>query len=254
MGKILIPMPTGLMAAYPPVFHNLIPGTVKMVFQRAGPGQQRCGRSKNLKRGSRLISVIDALIPPHLIQCVLFLFFCHQRNIFSRIQGKRIIQVKFRHIDTGIDFSVLRIHNQYRDVVRLFCFHDLQRFLLRVGLNVIIQADHKIIAGHRLHPLLFGVLDLDASGVRQCQDRSRNSFQILVIHDLQADDSLIVAPRKSQYLGSQFVIRIITLKIFVHLHPGIVISPDSIPHLFVHIGLNPLNRTYFFHPAAHCFL
>lgn len=148
-------------------FHNLIPGTVKMVFQRAGPGQQRCGRSKNLKRGSRLISVIDALIPPHLVQCVLFLFFCHQRIIYSRIQSKRIIQVKFRHIDTGIDFSVLRIHNQYRDVVRLFCFHDLQRFLLRVGLNVIIQADHKIIAGHRLHPLLFGVLDLDASGVRQ---------------------------------------------------------------------------------------
>ena len=253
MGKILIPMPADLMAPDPPVFHNLIPGTVKVVFQRAGPGQQRCGRSKNLKRGSRLISVIDALIPPHLVQCVLFLFFCHQRSIFSRIQNKRIIQVKFRHIYAGIDFSILRVHNQYRNIVRLLCFHDLQRLLLRIGLNIIVQADYQIVAGHRLHPLLFGILDLDASGVRQSQDRPRDSLQILVIHDLQSDDSLIVAACESQNLGGQFTIGIVAFEIFIHFYACIMIGTDSIPHFLIHVGLDPFYRTYLLHPVSHRF-
>ena len=105
-------MSTCFMTADPPVFHDLITWTVILVCQLGCTRQQGRRRSKYFESGSRLIGIIDALISPHLVQGILLLLICHGRSIHSRIQCKRIIQVKFRHIGTGIDFSILGVQYQ----------------------------------------------------------------------------------------------------------------------------------------------
>ena len=124
MCKILPPMSSDFMAADPPVLHDLKARTGKLVIYRCCFGHKSRRRCEYLKCRSRFISVIDTLISPHLIQRILFLLLGHALGTYTRIQSKRIVQIKFRHIDAGIDLSVLRVHNKNGYIVRLLCLHD----------------------------------------------------------------------------------------------------------------------------------
>ena len=96
----------------PPVFYQLIARTVKRIIDRNNTCRKPCRHRDDLKCGTRFICIVQTGIPPHLIEQILFFFFTHSISTDICIQCKRLVQVKFRHIDTGINFSVLRIHKQ----------------------------------------------------------------------------------------------------------------------------------------------
>ena len=254
MGKILIPMPTGLMAADPPVFHNLIPGTVKGILQGDRPFLQPRRRGDDLKGRTGLIGVIDAAVAPHLIQKFLLLGLCPALSLrfflcffcFLR-QGEGIIQIKFWGVGHPQDFPVLRIHNDNRDAVRPFLLQKPSGLLLDIGLYIVIQADLQIVSGHRLQPALPRFRQFYSSGVRQGQDFSRRALQDLIILHLQTDNALVVASGKPQHLGCQTSKRIIPFIVLVHLHPGQSVLPDPVPRLLVHVGGNALHGADLLH-------
>ena len=87
------------------------------------------------------------------------------------IQRERVVQIKLRDIYHSVDLPIPGIHDDHGDRLRTFFLHDLVRRLLRVLLDVHIQAHGQGISGHRLHPLLRGILEFRALrvGGRQYQ-------------------------------------------------------------------------------------
>ena len=128
-----------LVAVDPAVLHDFVAGTEKRIVRRHNALRKSRRHRDDLKGRSRLVRIVDAGIPPHLVQQILNFFFRKSRCIL--LQRERIVEVELRHIDTGIDFSVLRIHKKNRDAVRLFFCHRLFRCLLAVRLDIDIQAD-----------------------------------------------------------------------------------------------------------------
>ena len=129
-----------------------------------------------------------------------------------------------------------------------------RHILLGVELDIVVQAHIQIVSGDRLHPLLPRVGDLHAPGVRLCQDRAVDPLEIFVVHDLQADDALVVAARKAQHLGGQTPVGVIPFEILVHLHPCQLAGADPIPDLLIYIGLDPLDGAVFLHLLTHVLL
>ena len=145
----------------------------------------------------------------------------------------------------------MRVQNQDRHIVCALGFHNFLRFLLGIHLNVVIQADHQVIARNRLHPVFFRIFKLNSSGIGQCQDRSGDSFHIFIVLHFQSDDPLIVTPCKSKHLGRQLPIRIIPFEIFIHFYTVISVIANGISDLFLHIGFDPLNGADLLHPFPH---
>ena len=48
--------------------------------------------------------------------------------------------------------------------------------------------------------------------------------------------------------------RIITLVILIHFHPGQAVFPDTIPHFLIHIALDTLHGGILFNPFPHVLL
>ena len=159
-----------------PVIHHPVAGTVKGILKRHCPGLQPRGGGDHLEGGARFIGVVDTDVPPHLIQPLLQLFLRKRAFIGAVVEGKGIIQIKFRHIDAGINFSVLRIHNQNRHRFRLFLFHHPQRFLLGVFLDIPVQAHGEIIAGHRFYAALPDLSDFNSPGIGGGENFPVNAF------------------------------------------------------------------------------
>ena len=137
--KILGTMTCSFGTVDPAILYQDISRAVKPVIHRYYPFFQPCSHCYDLEGRSRFIGIIQAGISPHLIQTFLLLLLCHFSCIPWGIQSKRIIQIKFRYINTGINFSILRIHDQNRNSFCLFFLHYLQRLLLSIFLNINIQ-------------------------------------------------------------------------------------------------------------------
>ena len=206
--KRLRSMSAHFMTANLPVFHHPVSRALKGVIQLHCSGFQACGGSDDLKSRSRLISIIDAPVSPHLIQQ--FLFFLRILRICCRLlfriccqkflcQCKRIIQIKFRHIHHRQYFPVLWIHQQNRDSVRLLFFHHFLRRLLSIFLNIIIQTKFQCISRHRFDPVFCNPLQLNPTGICRCEDHSVLSFQIFLIFHFQSDDPLIISSGKTKH-------------------------------------------------------
>ena len=242
------------MASDSSILHHHITGAAEGVFHGHHPRLQ-AGRCRNcLKDRARFISIIDASIPPHLIQKILFLFFRHSGRIRSFWQGKRIIQVEFRDVHHSKDLSIIRLHHQYGHALRLFGCHDLIGQLCRILLDIYIHADIQILSVHGFHSVFPFFFHFNAPGIRHGKNGPRLPLQIFIIFHLQADDSLIVSPCKAKHLGSQAVKRIISLIVFIHLDSVQLVSADRISHLFIHIAFDLLNGRIFLHPFSYiCF-
>ena len=123
--KILGSVASSIGAVDPSVIHQLITWTVKPVIYGNHSFLKTCRHGDDFKSRSRLIGIVQTGISPHLVQKILDLLRIHSRSVCTCIQCKRIIQVKFRNIDTGIDLSVSRIHKKNGNSVRLFFLHYL---------------------------------------------------------------------------------------------------------------------------------
>ena len=117
-----------LVAPYLPVFHNPEARTGKLVRQLYHAGFQPGRGRDDLKGGARLIGVIDAGVPPHLVQ-LLLLFGRRQVSCLGShllealaaqvlVQGKGVVEVELRYVYHGHQFAVLRIHDNNG---HLFC-------------------------------------------------------------------------------------------------------------------------------------
>ena len=133
----------------PSVIYQLISRAIKGIFFCNDSFLQSGCHCNDLKGRTRFISIIQAWISPHLVQQILLFLLAKGRCILFRIQFKRLVQIKFRHIYTGIDFTVLRIHQKDGDPVRLFFLHHLLCRLLHIFLDAGIQTDPKILPCHR---------------------------------------------------------------------------------------------------------
>ena len=160
----------------PPVIHQLIPGTEKSVIYVTPASLQTCRHGNDLKGRTGLICIVQAGISPHLVQKILFFLFIQFWSVYVRIQCKRIVQIKFRHINTYINFSILRIHKKYGNTRSLFFFHYFQGCLLRILLQIHIQTDFQIFPCHRIFPAFSELVDFHASGICCGQDFSRLSL------------------------------------------------------------------------------
>ena len=98
---------------------------------------QRCGSRDNLKNTARLVSVIQALISPHLIQRII-LTHTLLRLIVIR-QRKRMVGIKFRQIHHRIEFPIGRVHHNNLHTVRILLFQHLLGSLHRISLYIIIE-------------------------------------------------------------------------------------------------------------------
>ena len=196
--KCLPAMPADLMAADLPVFHDPESRAGELVIQMDHSRLQPRRGGDDLKCGTGLVGIVDAAVPPHLISRVLKLR--PRESAAFHIQCKRVVQIKFRGIHHGIYLPVLGIHDDHGDRLCAFLLHDLVRRLLRVLLDIHIKAHSQGISGHRLHPLLRGILEFRALRVGERQDQAVPALQVFLVHDLQTDDPLIVRPCESQYL------------------------------------------------------
>ena len=207
----------------------------------------------------------DAAVAPHGVQSVLLggIFrllllpglcavrrLCRLRRAIRLRQRIGIVQVKFRHVDHGQQFSVIRVHHNDGDTVRLFGLQRLQRELGGVALDVHIHADIEIPARHRLHPLLALRVHLHALGVRHRQDRAVLPFQIVLIDNLQPNDALIVAAGKAQHLGAQRAAGIVPPVVLIHFDARQVAGAYGVPDAFVHVALDLLDGGIFLHPLS----
>ena len=174
--KCLAPMPSHFVAADLPVLHNAVTGTHEGVVQRHDALLQAGGRGDDLECRSGLISIIDAPVPPHLVELILEFLIRQCFLIHPRIQFIRVVQVEFRHIYHGVDLPVLRVHEQDGDTVRLLLLHCLQRRLFTVRLNIVVQAHLQRLPGDRFDPVLRHPVQLDPPGVSGSQDGSVRSF------------------------------------------------------------------------------
>ena len=182
-----------------PVIHDAVSRTHKGVIQRYNTLFQTGGSRNNLKCRSRFISIVNAPVPPHLIELVLKFFIRQGSLIYSCIQLIGIVQIKFRDIDHGIDFAVLRIHQKDRYRFRLLFFHHILCRLLTVCLHIIVKTYLKSLPGYRFDSVLCHAVELNAPGIRHCQYRSIGAFQIVLILYFQTDDSLIIPSGKSKH-------------------------------------------------------
>ena len=237
----------------PPVFYQLIARTVKRIIDRNNTCRKPCRHRDDLKCGTRFICIVQTGIPPHLIEQILFFFFTHSISTDICIQCKRLVQVKFRHIDTGINFSVLRIHKQNWHAFCLLFFHDFFCCLLRIFLNTCIQTDPKIVSLLWFFSVFTDSVQFNPSGICRRQNLACFSFQDFIILHFQTDNTLIITAGKSQYPWCQTPKRIITFVVFIHFYPGKSGISDLITGLFLHICFDPLDGRNFFHPFAYSF-
>ena len=233
------------------VFHYPVSRTAELIFKLHCACLQTCRRRNDLKSRSRLIGIVDASVPPHLVQRILLFIIRHILAVFACIQGKRIVQIKLRDIDHGKDLSVLRIHQQDPYFFRLLFFHHLLRHLLRVHLDIIIQADLQRIACLRLQPVLRNAFQFNPSCVRRSQYGAVHPFQIFFILYLQSDDPLVISSGEPQDLRRKFIVRIISLEVFVHFHSVKLHIADRITGRLLYIRLNTLHRGHFLYPSAY---
>ncbi len=168
------------------------------------------------------------------------------------VQRKRIIQIKLRHIHTGIDLPVLRIHKQNGNPLCLLLLHHLQSRLLHIFLDADVQAGAEGISCNRLFSPFSCPVQLHASGICNCEDFSRLSCKDLIIFHFQTNDSLIISPSEPQNLGSQRTVRIVSSVILIHFHPIQRVFTNSIPDAFVYICFNFFNRRNFLDFFAYC--
>ena len=198
------------MAADPPVLHNPETRTKKTIRKTYGALLQSGGRRYDLKGRTWFIRIVDAAVPPHLVQRRLHSCFCGSVRVLlcflpgkcfrclrrsypgkrfrtlprfrhlpgGRIprQGKGIVEVKFRGVDHGVNLAVPGIHNNDRDGLSAFLLHYLIGRLLRVFLNVHIQTHRQRVPRNRFDPLLSRVLQFNTPGVGRCQKRPVHSL------------------------------------------------------------------------------
>ena len=193
------------------------------------------------------------MITPHLVQIVLLLIRSRIFPIFL-CQFKRLVQIKFRIINHRKHLSVFRIHHKNTDGIRVLLQIRFFRCLRGKKLNVCIQRKPQIVSRNRLDALLTDIVNLHASGIRRGQNRSILSLQIVIVHRLQTDDSLIVAAGKAQHLRCQIVIRILSLVVLIHFDARIPIGKNTVARLFINITFDFLNRRVFFHAFTHALL
>ena len=164
MGKVLGTMTRNFMATdFSVIYHNK-PGTTEAAFLCNHSFLKSCRSGNNLKGRARFIGIVDTAVSPDSVQYILLFF---RRNcVGSPLRQRiRIVQIKLRHVYHGVDFSVLRIHNQYTDTVRLFGCHSLHRQLCCVRLNIHIHADTQIISADRFNSAFSCRLHLNAFGI-----------------------------------------------------------------------------------------
>ncbi len=145
-------MSSYLMTADLPILYHPVARTAKGILKSYRSRFQTGRRRDRLERRTRLISIVDTAVPPHLVQRILPVLVGHGCIVSAGIQCKRIVQIKFRDIDHGKDLSILRVHQQDSHFVRLLLLHNLFCHLLGIHLDVIVQADLQRIARNRLHP------------------------------------------------------------------------------------------------------
>ena len=245
--KGLRTMACRLVAADPPVLHHHVSRTVEGVLHGHHAFLQRGCRSDGFENGTRFVGIADAGISPHLIQEILLFFLRKSGSFRSLRQGKRIVQIKFRHIHHCQNLSIIRLHHQNGNALRLFGSHHLLRELGGILLDVEIHTDIQIVAIHRLQTGLALFIHFNSSGVRHRQDGARLTLQIFLIFHLQADNALIVCSSKAQHSGRQAVKGIITLIILIHLHAVQLIGADRIPGFLIHIAPDPFYGGIFLH-------
>ena len=133
------------------------------------------GHRDDLKNRPGLVGIVDAAVPPHLVSGILDLLLRQPRGIhFPEIKG--MVKIKLRHIDTGVNLPIPGIHQENRNLFRLFLLHDFQGRLLRVLLDIPVQADDEILPRNSLLPRLTGIRELHAPGVGEGQNLSVGSF------------------------------------------------------------------------------
>ena len=235
-----------------PVLHHPVSRTAKGILKPYRTRFQTGGRCDCLKCRTRFIGIVNASVPPHLVQRVLAVLIRHRSAVRPGIQGKGVIQVKLRYIYHGKDFPVLRIHQQDSHFIRLLFLHDLFCHLLGVHLDIIVQADLQRIARHRLHPVFRHAVKFHPPGVRRGQDRSVLPFQVLLVLHFQPYDSLIIPSRKAKNLGSKLVIGVVAFEIFIYLHAVKFHITDIVPGLLIHVRLNPLHGGHLLHTLTDC--
>ena len=248
--KCLRSMARDLVAADSPVLHHHVSRTVKGVLHGHHAFLQRGRRGDGFENRTRLIGIADTGIAPHLIQKILLFFFRKSGRIRALRQGKRVIQVEFRHIHHRQNLPVVRLHHQDGDAFRLLRRHHLLRKLFGILLNVEIHADVQIISVHRLQARLALFIHFNASGVRHRQDGARLAFQIFFIFHLQTDNALIVRSCKAQHSGCQTVKGIVALIILIHLHSGKPTGADRIAGFLIHVAFDPFDGGIFFHTRS----
>ena len=245
-------MPGDLVAADPTVLHHDVARTVKGGFRRYHALLQTRRCRNDLKGRSRLIGVTDAAVTPHLIEQLLFLFFTHSFACLSQIIG--MIQVEFRDIHHRIKLSVLGIDDNDRYPFCFFGFHHLSGELGRIALDVPVHADIQVLPRNGLYTLFSLCGKLHAPCIGHGENCALRSLQYLFIFHFQTDDSLIVTAGKSQYLGSQRIIWVIPLIVFIHLYSGKIIAPDPVSDFLFHIALYLFNRGILLYPLTDIFL
>ena len=142
---------------------------------------------------------------------------------------KRGVQIELRCIHHGVDLPIPGIHDDHGNRLRPLLLHDLVSRLLRILLDIDVQTHSQGIPGNRLHPLLRSILQFRTLCVGKCQDQSISALQILLVHDLQTNDPLIVRPCKAQNLRGQTPVGVIPLIILVNFHTGKSEVHDLVP-------------------------
>ena len=250
--KILRTMSSPVCTVDPSVIDQLVSGTVETILHSYSPFLKTCCHCDDLECRTRFIGIIQTGIPPHLIQQFLLLLCTQAESIRICIQFKRVIQIKFRHIYTGIDFSVLRVHQKNRNSFSIFFFHNLQSSLLDIFLYADIQTGSKRAACLGFFPVFSDSIQFDSPRISSREDFARITAQHIFIFHLKAYDSLVVCSCKSQDSGSKRIPWIISLVVFIHLYPRKTGLSYFISHLFFYICPHSLYGGYFFYFFSHC--
>ena len=145
-------VPRSLMTVDPPILHQPVAPTVKAIRKRYLSRIQRSTGCHDLKGRSRLIGIAETGISPHGIE-KLALFLLRLPHGFFR-QCKRIIQMKFRNIDHGINLTVFRLHHQNGYPLSALFRQNLLRRLLGIHLDIDIQRCCQIPAVNRFYTAL----------------------------------------------------------------------------------------------------
>ena len=184
MYKVLRPVAADLMAAYPPVPYHNITGTIERIRRLDRSRLQPGSRRDNLKRGTRLIRIVDTAVSPHGVETFLLLFLAQSFPRLPIRQFKRMIQVKLRHVCQRQDLTILWVHHKDRNAVRLLGLHRLQGKLGGVALYVDVEACVQILSVDRLDPFFSLSWHLHAFCIGHGKDCSRLSLQIFLIYHL----------------------------------------------------------------------